>query len=151
VTDFLDGHIARTRGMVTAVGKLFDPLADKLLVLGALGSLVAVGRLPAWVAAVILAREALVTGLRAEAARRGEILAADAIGKVKMVLQIAMVLVVMAAPDPGAPWVMVLVAATVALTVASGAHYVAQWRRLGRAPSWSAPSPRSAHSIPCHT
>jgi CDP-diacylglycerol--glycerol-3-phosphate 3-phosphatidyltransferase len=129
VTDILDGHIARTRGLITAVGKLFDPLADKLLVLGALGSLVAVDRLPLWVAAVIVAREVVVTAVRAHAARRGEILPADNVGKVKMGFQVAMVLALMAVPDTGAAWVQLLVAATVSLTVASGVRYLLAWRR----------------------
>ena len=129
ITDILDGHIARTRGLVTAVGKLFDPLADKLLVLGALGSLVAVDRLPLWVMAVIVIREVVVTAARAHAARRGEILPADGVGKVKMGFQVAMVLALMAVPDTGALWVQLLVAATVALTVASGARYLVAWRR----------------------
>jgi CDP-diacylglycerol--glycerol-3-phosphate 3-phosphatidyltransferase len=128
LTDLLDGHIARTRGLITAVGKLFDPLADKLLVLGALGSLVAVGRLPGWVAAVIVSREILVTALRMHAARHGEVLPADTIGKVKMCFQVAMVLALMAAPDAGALWVQALVAVTVVLTVASGLRYGAAWR-----------------------
>jgi CDP-diacylglycerol--glycerol-3-phosphate 3-phosphatidyltransferase len=130
ITDVLDGHIARTRGLITAVGKLFDPLADKLLVLGALGSLVAVDRLPLWVALVIVSREVLVTALRAHAARRGDILSADGVGKLKMGFQVAMVLALMAVPDPGAAWVQLLVAATVALTAASGVRYLLAWRRI---------------------
>jgi CDP-diacylglycerol--glycerol-3-phosphate 3-phosphatidyltransferase len=130
ITDILDGHIARTRGLITSVGKLFDPLADKLLVLGALGSLVAVDRLPLWVAAVIVSREVVVTAARAHAARRGEILPADGVGKLKMGFQVAMVLALMAVPDAGAAWVQVLVAATVALTVASGVRYLIAWRRI---------------------
>jgi CDP-diacylglycerol--glycerol-3-phosphate 3-phosphatidyltransferase len=128
ITDLLDGYIARTRGLITAVGKLFDPLADKLLVLGALGSLVADGRLPGWVAAVIVSREILVTALRTHAARRGEVLAAGMIGKVKMCFQVAMVLALMAAPDTGALWIQALVACTVALTVISGLRYATAWR-----------------------
>jgi CDP-diacylglycerol--glycerol-3-phosphate 3-phosphatidyltransferase len=130
LTDVLDGYIARSRGLITPLGKLFDPLADKLLVLGALGSLVAVDRLPLWVAAVIVSREIVVTAVRAHAARRGEILPADNVGKVKMGFQVAMVLALMAASDTGAAWVQLLVAATVALTVASGVRYLIAWRRV---------------------
>src|SRR5262249_55517297 len=65
LTDGLDGYIARRRDDVTTFGKLVDPLADKLLIVAALVSLVSLGRLAAWVAMVIIARELAVTGLRA--------------------------------------------------------------------------------------
>ncbi len=133
LTDALDGHLARTRGLVTAVGKLLDPAADKLLVVAALASLVAVDRLALWVVGVIAAREVLVTALRAHGVRRGVVLAAGPAGKAKMALQVAMVLVLMAVADPAAAWVQLLVAATLALTVASGLTCVAAYRRERRA------------------
>ena len=68
LTDGLDGYIARRRRDVTTFGKLMDPLADKVLIIAALVSLVSLGRLAAWVAMVIIARELAVTGLRAVAA-----------------------------------------------------------------------------------
>ena len=71
LTDGLDGYIARRRQQVTTFGKLMDPLADKLLVIAALISLVSLDRLAAWVAMVIIARELAVTGLRSVAAERG--------------------------------------------------------------------------------
>jgi CDP-diacylglycerol--glycerol-3-phosphate 3-phosphatidyltransferase len=132
VTDALDGHLARTRGLVTAVGKLLDPAADKLLVVGALVSLVAVDRLAPWIVGVIAAREVLVTVLRAHAVRRGVVLAAGPAGKAKMALQVVMVLVLMAVSDPTAAWVQLLVAATLALTVASGLTCVSAYRRERR-------------------
>src|SRR5918994_4633414 len=64
LTDGLDGYFARSRDAVTTFGKLMDPIADKLLITGALVSLVSLGRLAAWVAMVIIAREFAVTGLR---------------------------------------------------------------------------------------
>ncbi|KAA0268933.1 MAG: CDP-diacylglycerol--glycerol-3-phosphate 3-phosphatidyltransferase, partial [Acidobacteria bacterium] len=67
LTDGLDGYIARRRDDVTTFGKLMDPLADKLLIVAALVSLVALDRLQAWIAMVIIARELAVTGLRAVA------------------------------------------------------------------------------------
>jgi CDP-diacylglycerol--glycerol-3-phosphate 3-phosphatidyltransferase len=86
-------------------------------------------RLAVWVPVVILAREVLVTGLRAVAARRGRIIDAGRLGKAKMTLQIAMVLVLCVVGDPGLLWVDVLVAATVAATLASGAAVVARFAR----------------------
>src|SRR5437667_2166237 len=64
LTDGLDGYIARSQGSVTTFGKLMDPLADQLLIVAALISLVSLGRLDAWVAMVIISREIAVTGLR---------------------------------------------------------------------------------------
>src|SRR2546421_3492240 len=87
LTDGLDGYFARSRNAVTTFGKLMDPLADKLLIVAALISLVSLDRLPAWVAMVIIARELAVTGLRAVAAERGVVIAASWMGKVKTVLQ----------------------------------------------------------------
>lgn len=90
LTDFLDGWIARRLGLVTALGKLLDPLADKLLVISALIMLAMLPRqpgIPAWLLVVIVGREFAVTGLRSIAATEGIVLAADAFGKAKMLLQ----------------------------------------------------------------
>ena len=74
---------------MTTFGKLMDPLADKLLVIAALISLVSLDRLAAWVAMVIIARELAVTGLRSVAAERGVVISASWLGKVKTALQVA--------------------------------------------------------------
>src|ERR671919_736801 len=90
-TDGLDGYIARRRDDITTFGKLMDPLADKLLIVAALVSLVSLDRLAAWVAMVIIARELAVTGLRAVAAERGVVISASWLGKLKTALQVAAV------------------------------------------------------------
>ncbi len=128
-TDALDGHLARSRNLITAVGKLLDPLADKLLVIATLATLVAVDRLALWVVLVIAARELLVTVLRAHAARHGTVLAAGTSGKAKMGLQVLMTLVLLAPVDPTAGWVLALVGATVLLTLASGIAFLLAWLR----------------------
>lgn len=121
-TDGLDGYIARRRNQVTNFGKLMDPLADKLLVVAALISLVALGRLEAWIAMVIIAREIAVTGLRSVAAEQGVVIAASWLGKVKTTLQIAAIFALIAY-DPAPLGVDLLVYAAVAMTLISGADY----------------------------
>jgi CDP-diacylglycerol---glycerol-3-phosphate 3-phosphatidyltransferase len=121
-TDGLDGYIARSRGSVTTFGKLMDPLADKLLIVAALVSLVSLDRLEAWVAMVIISRELAVTGLRTLAAERGVVIAASWLGKVKTALQIAAVLALIAV-NPAPLWANLLVYAAVAATVLSGVDY----------------------------
>jgi CDP-diacylglycerol--glycerol-3-phosphate 3-phosphatidyltransferase len=121
-TDALDGWIARRRSMVTAFGKLMDPLADKLLITAALVSLVALYRLDAWVAMVIIAREFAVTGLRMLAVEQGHVISASVWGKLKTITQVAMVLALIWVDRPAA-WVDILVYVTVVVTVLSGAEY----------------------------
>jgi CDP-diacylglycerol--glycerol-3-phosphate 3-phosphatidyltransferase len=90
MTDILDGWLARKYGLITPLGKLLDPLADKLLVVSALIMLGVMDRepaLPGWLLVIIVGRELAVTGLRSIAASEGIVLAAEASGKVKMVLQ----------------------------------------------------------------
>jgi len=122
LTDGLDGYIARSRGSVTTFGKLMDPLADKLLIVAALVSLVSLGRLAAWVAMVIIARELAVTGLRTIAAEQGVVISASWLGKLKTILQIGAVFALIIW-DPAPLAVDLLVYAAVALTVVSGADY----------------------------
>ncbi len=87
-SDLVDGYLARRTGQVTKLGKLLDPIADKLLVLSALILLVNVDRLNALVAILIIARELAVTGIRAIAAGEGIVIAAETTGKYKMALQV---------------------------------------------------------------
>jgi CDP-diacylglycerol--glycerol-3-phosphate 3-phosphatidyltransferase len=90
ITDFLDGYIARSYGSGTTLGKFLDPLADKVVVISALIMLAGtpqLPRVPAWIVAVLVVREIMVTGLRAIAAAEGVVMAAEELGKYKMVLQ----------------------------------------------------------------
>ena len=88
-TDFLDGWVARRTGSVTVVGKFLDPLADKLIVMSVLIMLVHLGRVPAWLVILILAREFTVTGLRTMAMSEGIVIGAGQEGKYKTSIQIA--------------------------------------------------------------
>ena len=145
-TDALDGWLARRRSMVTAFGKLMDPLADKLLITSALVSLVALYRLDAWVAMVIIAREFAVTGLRMLALEQGHVISASVWGKLKTTTQVAMVLALIWVDRP-APWVDLLVYATVAITVLSGADYFYKLRNLlADEPAPAAQAAPSSHS-----
>jgi CDP-diacylglycerol---glycerol-3-phosphate 3-phosphatidyltransferase len=145
LTDGLDGYIARRRQQVTTFGKLMDPLADKMLVIAALISLVSLDRLAAWVAMVIIARELAVTGLRGLAAERGVVIAASWLGKVKTGLQIAAILAVIAF-DPTPVWADVLLYLAVAVTVISGADYVFGLRK--RMEEHGTPAAGSSPSAP---
>jgi CDP-diacylglycerol--glycerol-3-phosphate 3-phosphatidyltransferase len=87
-TDWLDGFLARRRGEVTTLGKLLDPIADKLLTVSAFISLVELQVAPAWMVVVIVGREFAVSGMRSVAAARGVVIAASPWGKYKMVAQV---------------------------------------------------------------
>jgi CDP-diacylglycerol---glycerol-3-phosphate 3-phosphatidyltransferase len=128
LTDFVDGYLARARDSITTFGKLMDPLADKLLIIAALLSLVSLNRVPAWVAMVIIARELAVTVLRLGATQVGVVISASMFGKVKTCLQIAMILALIAVQDEPL-WVSALVYLTVTVTVLSGLDYFFGVRR----------------------
>src|SRR5579862_3331214 len=87
ITDILDGYLARKLEIVSVLGKFLDPLADKLIVMASLFWMVPMGRIPAWVVVVLLAREISVTGLRSIAASEGVVIAAGEEGKTKTALQ----------------------------------------------------------------
>src|ERR1700686_2149354 len=87
LTDFVDGYLARARDSITTFGKLMDPLADKLLIVAALITLVSLNRLAAWVAMVIITRELAVTVLRPGATQAGVVMPASMFGKLKTCLQ----------------------------------------------------------------
>jgi CDP-diacylglycerol--glycerol-3-phosphate 3-phosphatidyltransferase len=87
LTDLLDGYIARQQNSETPVGKLLDPLADKLLINSAFIMLIPLGRVPAWVVVLIVGREVAVTGLRGIASLEGLAIAASKWGKAKMIFQ----------------------------------------------------------------
>jgi len=100
-TDAVDGHLARSRGEVTTLGKFMDPLADKLLVAAALLVLVELQVLPSWAALIIISREFIVSGIRMVAASEGVVIAASWWGKVKTVTQIVAIVLFLV---KGTPW-----------------------------------------------
>ncbi|NNL76987.1 MAG: CDP-diacylglycerol--glycerol-3-phosphate 3-phosphatidyltransferase [Desulfobacterales bacterium] len=92
ITDYLDGYFARTRGLESNLGKVMDPVADKLLVSSAFIMLASLGWVPAWVVCIIIGREIAVTGLRNIIAERGEDVSASKLGKYKTGFQIAAII-----------------------------------------------------------
>jgi len=147
-TDAMDGYLARARDAVTSFGKLMDPIADKLLIIAALVSLVSLDRLAAWVAMVIIARELTVTVTRMQATQHGVIIASSWWGKAKTIVQVAAIFFLIAAGDPSPAWVDGLVYAAVAITIVSGVDYFFGLRRVLReaearrdAPVAAAPAP----------
>ena len=87
LTDLLDGYFARLHKRETAVGKLLDPMADKLLILSGMIMLIPLDRIPAWMVVLIIGREVAITGLRGIASAEGVVIAASRWGKGKTVLQ----------------------------------------------------------------
>lgn len=92
ITDWLDGYLARRMGIVTIMGKFLDPIADKLLVMAALIMIIPLGRVPAWMVLIILAREIIITGLRGIASTEGIVIAASKLGKYKTIFQLVAIL-----------------------------------------------------------
>src|SRR5207249_5954726 len=103
LTDWLDGYLARRRKQITTLGQVIDPLADKLLTSAALISLVAMDLAPAWMVAIIIGREFLVTGLRSIAYARGVVIAASPLGKIKMVIEVVAILALILGHDRSGP------------------------------------------------
>ena len=126
LTDMLDGKIARKYNLVSNFGKFMDPLADKLLVMAALVSMVALKDLAAWVVIVILAREFTITGFRTLAMEANIVMAASWWGKVKTTVQMVMIpVVLLKLPFGFMPLVeAALIYLSVFFTVFSGADYI---------------------------
>lgn len=120
VTDFFDGYIARQLDQITLLGKIIDPLADKMLILAAFLGLMMVGEASAWAIYIIIVRELFITGLRTVAIGEGIDISASWAGKVKTVVQmIAIGFLLMHWPGGE-----LLLWAAVTVTVYSGIEYL---------------------------
>lgn len=126
LTDALDGYIARSRNMITNLGKFMDPLADKMLVISAMIALVQLGNLQAWIVIVIVAREFIVTGFRLIAASNNIIIAASWWGKLKTISQMLMVISLLANINEVIFIAInsLLIALATAFTIISGVDYI---------------------------
>lgn len=127
ITDWLDGKIARSRGLVTNFGKFADPLADKMLVMTAFIVLVGQGKAPSWVVAVIVCRELAVTGLRLLLVEDGEVMAAAWPGKVKTATQMLAIIFIFLNNMPFSalhfPLDQILLYTCLVFTIYSGVEY----------------------------
>ena len=130
ITDWLDGKIARSRGLVTNFGKFADPLADKMLVMTAFIMLVELGKAPAWVVAIIVCRELAVTGLRLLLVEHGEVMTAAWPGKVKTATQMVAIILLFINNIPfalmGLPLDQIILYACLVFTIYSGVDYFAK-------------------------
>lgn len=97
LTDMFDGRIARSRGLITNLGKFLDPLADKMLTTAAFLGFLAAGHLDVWAVMLILTREFMVTSVRLLAAKDGNVIAASNAGKLKTVMQFVAIIYMIAA------------------------------------------------------
>ncbi|SFE17841.1 CDP-diacylglycerol--glycerol-3-phosphate 3-phosphatidyltransferase [Paenibacillus algorifonticola] len=133
-TDGLDGYIARKNKIVTNLGKLLDPLADKLLVAAVLISLVEMDKLAGWIAILIISREFAVTGLRQIALLEGSVMAASNWGKWKTAIQITMIISLLLNNFPFAfisfPFDLIASWVAVAITLYSGIDYFVKNKHL---------------------
>jgi len=136
ITDLLDGYLARRRSEVTRLGRLLDPIADKLLVISGLILLVEFQRVSAIVAILMIAREVAVTGIRAISAAEGIVLSAETIGKYKMTAQVLAIMFLIVADSVDPEWKFyaignVLLYSALMLGLISGAKYLFTfWRQI---------------------
>jgi CDP-diacylglycerol---glycerol-3-phosphate 3-phosphatidyltransferase len=133
LTDFLDGYLARRRKQVTWLGQMMDPIADKLLTSAAFISLVQLGDVEAWMAALIIGRELAITGLRSLAHARGVTIPASRLGKIKMASQVTAILLLILGRGP-LPWMaplgQIVLWVVVAAAVVSAVDYYRRFQLL---------------------
>jgi CDP-diacylglycerol--glycerol-3-phosphate 3-phosphatidyltransferase len=134
LTDWLDGFLARRRKQVTAFGQFTDPLADKLLTIAALISLVQMDLAPAWMAAVIIGRDFAVTALRSVAHARGASMPASPLAKLKMVLQVVAILALILGRDELQDFFVIGEVALWLAVIAALASAADYFRRFNRSP-----------------
>jgi CDP-diacylglycerol--glycerol-3-phosphate 3-phosphatidyltransferase len=134
LTDLADGFIARKYNQVTNFGKFLDPIADKILIASVMIMLVELNWIPAWIAIIVIVREIMVTGLRAIAADKGQVIAADKYGKMKTIMQsTALVPLIYHYPVLGFDFTLIgqiLLLIALMLTVYSGWNYLYGFYRL---------------------
>lgn len=123
ITDYYDGQIARKYNLVTNLGKLIDPLADKLLVISALTVLTKYDKISLWIVLIIIFRELMITGLRAIVAADGTVIAAETLGKWKTASQMVALTIIILFPLSYTVNNILMIIPLI-LTILSGAEYV---------------------------
>jgi CDP-diacylglycerol--glycerol-3-phosphate 3-phosphatidyltransferase len=124
LTDLLDGYLARKLNLITTYGKFMDPLADKILVVSALILLVEAALVPAWIVAIIVAREFMVSGLRMMLSDKGIVHSAQLAGKIKAAVTMIAIVLLFITPLQEIGLILIYVAAM--LTLWSGMEYLLQ-------------------------
>lgn len=129
ITDYYDGKIARKYNLITNLGKLLDPLADKILVISALVTLAKFSQISLWFVIIIIFRELLITGLRSIVAAEGVVIAAESLGKWKTAAQmIALTLIILIPFSSTVNNILLLI--PLILTVVSGVEYVLKCKNV---------------------
>lgn len=129
ITDYYDGKIARKYNLVTNLGKLLDPLADKILVISALVTLTKFDEISLWFVLIIIFRELLITGLRSIVAAEGVVIAAGNLGKWKTFVQMVVLVIIILFPL-SFKINNILLLIPVILTVVSGAEYLLKCKKI---------------------
>ena len=129
ITDYYDGKIARKYNLITNLGKLLDPLADKILVISALVTLAKFSQISLWFVIIIIFRELLITGLRSIVAAEGVVIAAESLGKWKTATQMVALTVIILIPFSSTVNNILLLIPLI-LTVVSGAEYVLKCKNV---------------------
>lgn len=129
ITDYFDGKIARKYNMITNLGKLIDPLADKLLVISAMVVFTKYDRLSLWIVLIIIFRELLITGLRSIVAAEGIVIAAETLGKWKTTTQMIALTIMILLPTSGIVN-NILMLIPLVLTIQSGVEYVMKSKEI---------------------
>lgn len=136
ITDGLDGYLARKKNQITLLGQYLDPVVDKILVTAALIILVEIGRIPGWVAIIIVSREIAVTGLRTIAAAQGIVITPSRLGKIKTVTQIVAIVILLLDNFPfsliNLPFGYIALTFAMIITVWSGLDYFFAFRLLAK-------------------
>ena len=129
ITDYYDGKIARKYNMITNLGKLLDPLADKILVISALVTLAKFNQISLWFVIIIIFRELLITGLRSIVAAEGAVIAAESLGKWKTATQMVSLTLIILIPFSFIVNNILLIIPLI-LTVVSGVEYVVKCKNI---------------------
>ena len=138
MSDMLDGYLARKKNQVTELGKILDPIADKLLVLTAL--ILLVDRIPLWMTLVIIVREILVTAMRLFFLPEGVVIGASKLGKAKTFSQMTAILAVIWS----IPYNVEIMIISVIITIISGIDYLSDFRKFRKGYSLEIPEPTTA-------